>query len=69
MTRDVLVLAAALAQGDSGAPLVAPSGEVVGMAFAIAPDRDGVAYALPGQRLTEVLAAPIAAGTSTGACT
>ena len=69
VTRDVLVLAATLAQGDSGAPLVAPSGEVVGMAFAIAPDRDGVAYALPGQRLTEVLAAPVAAGTSTGACT
>lgn len=54
--RDVLVLAADLAPGDSGSPLVATDGTVVGVAFAIAPDRDGVAYALSTDELATVLA-------------
>ena len=44
--RSVLVLAAELHRGDSGAPLVAPDGSVAGMALAVAPDRPEVAYAL-----------------------
>lgn len=44
--RDVLVLGAALEPGDSGAPLVAPDGIMVGLAFAVAPDGSEVAYAL-----------------------
>lgn len=44
VTRPVLVLAADLEPGDSGSPLVRPDGRVVGMAFAVAPDRAGVAY-------------------------
>ncbi len=54
--RDVLVLASDLAPGDSGSPLVDTAGQVVGVAFAIAPDRDGVAYALSTDELAAVLA-------------
>ncbi len=53
--REVLVLAAALRPGDSGSALVSPEGAVVGVAFAIAPDRDGVAYALTTAELRAVL--------------
>ncbi len=49
--RDVLELAAGLRRGDSGSPLVDPSGKVVGVAFAIAPDRPNVAYALTTEAL------------------
>jgi S1-C subfamily serine protease len=53
--RDVLVLASSLEPGDSGSPLVDTAGQVVGVAFAIAPDRDGVAYALSTDELRTVL--------------
>jgi S1-C subfamily serine protease len=56
--RQVLILASDLAPGDSGAALVDPSGRVVGVAFAIAPDRPGTAYALNTTELEAVLAAP-----------
>ena len=69
VTRRVLVLAAELAQGDSGAPLVSAAGEVVGMAFAISPDRDGVAFALPATSLVDVLAVSRGGEVSTGRCT
>ena len=49
--RQVFVLAASLRSGDSGGPLVDREGSVVGVAFAIAPDRPGTAYALTGQEL------------------
>ncbi|WCO69202.1 MarP family serine protease [Iamia majanohamensis] len=55
-TRDVLVLAADLEPGDSGSPLVDAAGQVVGVAFAIAPDRSGVAYAVSTDELQAVLA-------------
>lgn len=54
--REVLVLASALRPGDSGSALVSPAGEVVGLAFAIAPDRPDVAYALSTTELREVVA-------------
>lgn len=44
--RTIIVLAAALAPGDSGAPVIRPDGTVVGMAIAIAPDRPDTAYAI-----------------------
>lgn len=53
--REVLVLAAALRPGDSGSALVSPDGDVVGVAFAIAPDRPGVGYALSTKELRAVL--------------
>ena len=46
----MLVLASDLAPGDSGSALVDPQGQVVGVAFAVAPDKPGVAYALGHQR-------------------
>ena len=39
-------LSAHLRPGDSGSALIDPTGSVVGVAFAIAPDRSNVAYAL-----------------------
>ncbi|HEX4906025.1 MAG TPA: MarP family serine protease [Acidimicrobiales bacterium] len=66
--RQVLVLAADLAPGDSGAALVDPDGEVVGVAFAIAPDRPGTAYALDVVELQAALAAPRGDEVDTGRC-
>jgi S1-C subfamily serine protease len=53
--RSVYVLAAELAPGDSGAGLVNQDGEVVGVAFAIAPDRDTTAYALSAEELRPIV--------------
>jgi len=66
--RDILVLAADLAPGDSGAALVDTQGQVVGVAFAIAPDRGGVAYALSIDELREVLAGDLTSERDTGGC-
>lgn len=53
--RQVFILAASLSPGDSGGALVDQEGLVVGVAFAIAPDRPGTAYALTGQELDAVM--------------
>ncbi|MDQ3107605.1 MAG: trypsin-like peptidase domain-containing protein, partial [Actinomycetota bacterium] len=55
--RQVFILAANLRPGDSGGPLVDGEGKVVGVAFAIAPDRPGTAYALTGAELDGVVQA------------
>lgn len=60
--RQVLFLAAALRPGDSGSALIDTSGRVVGVAFAIAPDRPGTSYALDESELRAVLAEPRRAG-------
>lgn len=65
--RHVLILASQLAPGDSGAALVDGAGSVVGVAFAIAPDRSGTAYALDSEELLDALAAP-RGPTDTGPC-
>ncbi len=67
-SRSVLFLASALAPGDSGGALVTPAGTVVGVAFAIAPDRPGVAYALDTTELQQVLGSVGSGAVSTGAC-
>ena len=59
--RDVFILAAELRPGDSGAALVNPAGEVVGVAFAIAPDRHQVAYALTPDEIETVLSGDLSA--------
>jgi S1-C subfamily serine protease len=66
--RQVLILASDLAPGDSGAALVDPTGTVVGVAFAIAPDRPGTSYALDISELRAALAAPRRANADTGPC-
>ena len=66
--RAILVLAAALAHGDSGGALVNTGGQVVGVAFAISADSSGTAYALNSSELQHALAAPRQAAASTGAC-
>jgi len=66
--RNVFVLAAKLTYGDSGAPLVDTQGDVVGIAFAIAPDRSTTAYALSSSELRPLLAEPRSAAVSTEAC-
>jgi S1-C subfamily serine protease len=53
--REVLYLASQLQPGDSGSALINAGGEVVGVAFAIAPDRPGVAYALDDSELRAML--------------
>ncbi|MDP1819995.1 MAG: MarP family serine protease [Acidimicrobiales bacterium] len=66
--RQVLILAVGLQPGDSGAALIDPAGRVVGVAFAIAPDKDGVAYALDMSELEAVLDTDLSAPADTGPC-
>jgi S1-C subfamily serine protease len=66
--RHVFILASNLQPGDSGSALVNPAGEVVGVAFAIAPDRADVAYALTDEELQPVLASDLSHPVSTGPC-
>jgi S1-C subfamily serine protease len=65
--RSVLILASGLAAGDSGGAVVETGGSVVGVAFAIAPDQPGTAYALDVDEVREVLAAARAPA-DTGGC-
>jgi S1-C subfamily serine protease len=66
--RKVLVLAAQLAQGDSGGPLVNTNGDVIGVAFAIAPDKPGTSYALDVDELNAILSQNLDSAVSAGAC-
>jgi S1-C subfamily serine protease len=66
--REVLILASALAPGDSGSALIDPEGRVVGVAFAIAPDKPGVAYALDIEELEAVLSTDVSQPVDTGPC-
>lgn len=67
--RQVLVLAAALAHGDSGGALVNASGTVVGVAFAISADQPDTSYALSSSELEAALNEPRSpSGASTGPC-
>jgi S1-C subfamily serine protease len=65
--RQILFLAAELRPGDSGGALVDPTGAVVGVAFAIAPDRPQVAYALTIDEVRAVLEGALTP-TSAGPC-
>jgi S1-C subfamily serine protease len=67
-TREVLILAADLEPGDSGSALIDPEGDVVGVVFAIAVDRDGVGYALAMSEVDAVLAGDLSQPVDTGPC-
>jgi len=56
--RDVFILAATLRPGDSGGALTNLAGQVIGVAFAIAPDAPGTSYALTTKELRIALSAP-----------
>jgi S1-C subfamily serine protease len=66
--REVLVLASDLHPGDSGAALIDAVGRVAGVAFAIAPDRPGTAYALATSELRAALSAARQPKADTGPC-
>ena len=68
--RQVLELAAALAPGDSGSPMVNTDGSVIGQVFAVATDRSNVAYALTVGELEAVLqtVSSSASSVDTGVC-
>ena len=68
--RAVLVLAAHLAPGDSGAPLVNGAGHLMGVAFAVDPGSSNTAYALAASELEPLLATAInsTAPVTTGKC-
>lgn len=66
--RRVLFISASLAPGDSGAALVNPEGEVIGVAFAIAPDQPNVAYALDISEVEKVLEGDLKGAVSSGPC-
>jgi S1-C subfamily serine protease len=67
-TRHIFVLSSDLAPGDSGGALVDPDGQIEGMAFAIAPDQQGVGYALTLEELQPVLAGDLSKAVGTGPC-
>lgn len=66
--RDVFILASDLHPGDSGGALADANGNVIGVAFAIAPDRAGTAYALTSSEVRAVLAVPRGGPVSTQSC-
>lgn len=65
--REVLFLSARLQQGDSGSPVLDDQGRVVGIVFAVSPDRPTTAYALDLSEVEAVLGAPRDPGES-GRC-
>ena len=68
VSREVFAVATLLESGDSGAPIIDPSGAALGMAFAIAPDRQAVAYALTAAEIDAALQADMSQPVDTGEC-
>jgi len=70
--RDLLALASDLEPGDSGSAVLRADGSVIGVAVAIAPDRNDVAYALDSSELGELLGAlagrTLSTAVDTGPC-
>ena len=66
--RPILILASNLARGDSGGALINTESQVAGLAFAISPDRPGVAYALQIKEVRAVLAQVTGSPVGTGRC-
>jgi hypothetical protein len=56
VTRPALELGGRVAPGDSGAPVVSPSGELTGVIFAGSRRRDDTAYAVDASAVTRLIA-------------
>ena len=67
--REVFVLAAVTAPGDSGGPIVDPEGRVIGVMFAYDISRQTTAYALTRAELDAVLGPVVATGATASAAT
>jgi len=67
--REVFVLAAVTAPGDSGGPIVDPAGRVLGVMFAYDISRQTTAYALTRTELDTVLGPVLAGGTTASVAT
>ena len=66
--RRVAVISSDLEPGDSGAALVTGTGQVSGVAFAIAPDRGSTAYALATSEVRAVLSGDNTGAVGSGPC-
>lgn len=66
--RRVMVLATHIRAGYSGGPVVNASGQLIGVAFAVAPDRSDVAFALAPSELEAAVSAEQGMAVSTGPC-
>ncbi len=66
--RQLLVLASELEPGDSGSAVVNEAGQVLGVAVAVAPDREGVAYALDGEAVAQRIDTTDRSPAGTGPC-
>jgi S1-C subfamily serine protease len=67
--RQIYELQAVVRPGNSGGPVVAPDGTVIGVVFAMSSTNDDVGYALTSAEIQPDLRAAATAGpTSTGAC-
>jgi S1-C subfamily serine protease len=71
VTREVYTLRGSVRPGNSGGPLLAPDGTVVGVIFGAAIDNPDVGFALTARQAAPVIAAGIASReeVGTGACT
>ena len=67
-SRKILILAANLVPGDSGGPVVAESGQVLGLSFAIDPRIANTSYALDPSEVRAVLKTVGVATVGTGKC-
>lgn len=67
-SREILILAADVRRGDSGSAVVDPAGRVVGVLFALAPDRPATAYALDVTELRRLLDQPRTPSAASGPC-
>jgi S1-C subfamily serine protease len=70
VVRDVYALFGSVRSGNSGGPLFAPDGQVLGVVFASAIDDPSTGYALTGPQVAEAASAGAAAGgeVDTGPC-
>ena len=66
--RKIFILGSVLEPGNSGGPVIAQDGSVVGIAYAIARDQPGVAYAIDTSELDAVIAQDHSHEVSAGEC-